>query len=73
MEYKSTKKGVLQVAVCMDKAMSALSRQTEVVLQAARCGGWLAYRPGKTGALELADTQLWAKCHPQVGGRVTAD
>ena len=57
----------------MHAAMSELNRTTEVVLQAARSGGWLAYRPDQTGRLQHADRELWAQCHPDCGGRVTKD
>ena len=43
---------------------------SEVVLQAARSGGWLAYRPDATGGMQRADLEEWAQTHVQAAGRV---
>lgn len=62
---------VLAVANCMHAAMVELTERTDVVLQAARACGWLSWRPSASGKLVRADTQAWAKVHPEKGGRVS--
>jgi hypothetical protein len=52
--------------------MVNLNVRTQAVLQACRAGGWLAYRPDKSGKLRKAEEETWAKLHPQAGGRVSA-
>jgi len=73
VEYKSTPREVLLVAEAMHSAMTDLNQKTEVVLQAARACGWLAYRPGATGKLTPAGQESWAAVHLQAAGRVSAD
>ncbi len=53
--------------------MEDLNRRTEMVLQAARAGGWFAWRPDSAGKLERADKQLWAQVHPEAAGSVSAE
>ena len=73
VSYESGKKEMVQVAVAMQTAMEELNNRTEVVLQSARAGGWLAYRPDGDGKLLHADRQDWAKAHLETAGRVSAE
>ena len=57
----------------MQDAVMDLNRRTEVVLQAARACGWLAYRPDEAGRLLPADRELWAQVHSQVAGRISKE
>ena len=56
----------------MQTAMRDLNTKTEVVMQACRAGGWLAYRPDWHGNLVQAGTQEWAKQHLMTSGRIAA-
>ena len=73
VQYKSDKREILLVALAMQDAMMDLNRRTEVVLQAARACGWLAYRPDEAGRLLPADRELWAQVHSQVDGRISKE
>ena len=73
VQYRSDKREILLVALAMQDAMLDLNRQTEVVLQAARACGWLAYRPDDVGRLLPADRELWAQVHSQVAGRISLE
>ena len=72
VRYVSGKKEMVQIALAMQAAMQELNSKTEVVFQAARAGGWLAYRPDSQGNLARADRQVWAQIHLETGGRVSA-
>ena len=72
VQYQSSKREILLVALAMQDAMVDLNRRTEVVLQVARCCGWLAFRPDQEGRMLRADRESWAQVHVQVGGRVSA-
>ena len=72
VRYESGKKEMVQIALAMQTGMLDLYSRTEVVLQAARAGGWLAYRPDPEGKLLRADTEKWAQVHLQSAGRVSA-
>ena len=72
VQYKSTAREILLVALAMNSGMVALNRKSATVLQACRAGGWLAYRPDSSGKLQKADTEVWAQVHPQAAGRVSA-
>ena len=73
VQYQSGKREILLVALAMHDAMVDLNRRTEVVLQAARACGWLAYRPDAEGRMLPADRETWAQVHSQVAGRITAE
>jgi len=72
VQYQSGKKEMLEICLAMQTAMQDLNTKTEVVLQACRAGGWLAYRPDWLGKLVRADTQEWAKQHLMTSGRIAA-
>ncbi len=72
VEYTSTVREILQVALAMQDEMEALNRRTEVVVQAVRAGGWFAWRPDSEGQLQRADKELWAQVHLKAAGRVSA-
>ena len=71
VKYVSTKKELMQVSQAMHDRMVSLNNSDDTVLQACRAGGWFAYRPDETGALQRADRQEWAQAHPQAAGRVS--
>ena len=73
VKYESGKKEMMQVALAMQAAMLGLNSKTEVVLQTARAGGWLAYRPDSQGRLLRADRETWAQAHFETAGRVSAE
>ena len=73
VQYQSDKREILLVALAMQDAMLDLNRRTEVVLQAARACGWLAYRPDEAGRLLPADREPWAQVHSLVAGRITQE
>ncbi len=73
VQYTSTSREILQVALAMQAGMEELSRRAEAALQAARAGGWFAWRPDSTGQLQRADKDLWAQVHSEAAGRVSAE
>jgi hypothetical protein len=72
VQYQSGKKEMLEICLAMQTAMQDLNTKTEVVLQACRSGGWLAYRPDWHGNLVPAGLQEWAKPHLLTSGRIDA-
>ena len=72
VQYESTKREIVQVAVAMHTGMVELNSKSDTVLQACRAGGWFAYRPNSAGKLLPADREVWAQAHVQAAGRVAA-
>ena len=60
---------IVKVAQAMHQCMVSLNEERETVLEQARQGGWLAYRPTE-GGLVRADSQLWARQHPDSSHRM---
>ena len=73
VQYKSTKREILLVALAMDARMRELNAETQAVLQACFAGGWFAWRPGPDGSLHRTSEELWAQQFAQAAGRVSAD
>ena len=69
--YQSGAREILQVCNAMQTAMQDLAASRDMVLQACRSTGWLAYRPDETGQLQRADREPWAACLPLAGGRAS--